>query len=212
MKKYLAISIMLLALVPGTCHSAPPRVAFVGDSLTRGTGSTGLHGYAGYYADATGGETTRFVRYHLADAIVLWDEVEAWEPDVVVLELGIHAIVGCDHLATQPDTFRRYYAMLLDLATATAPEVVVVDIPWMAWSAARAETAQRYNAIIQEEADERGATVVRTFNATEACGDGCLSGDGFHPNDAGHRMITDEILRQSVRWLFMPVALKGRAR
>ena len=185
-------------LLVGPCPE--PRIAYVGNSLTLGACSTEWVGYVGRVTNATCNTTEqRFVYYHLADAIVEWAKVDDFEPDIVVIELGIHTIVGCDHLCHRDELiFRARFDELITLATKSADEVYVLTIPWMAWPAERATQAIHYNKIMAELADGK-ATMVDIYEPTWVCGAECIADDLFHPNDKGHDLIADALLAAMVR-------------
>lgn len=150
-------------------------IVYVGDSLTQAN--------PGYVQN---GE--RAVTYHISDSI-LWIE-ESGHYDRIVLELGIHAIHGSDRLYyNNPDLFRRRYAQLLDTALSHAGEVVVINIPWLDWPAAKIERAILFNQIIKEECDQRGIYYIDAWTIIETCGLACIGEDGFHPSQAGYDLI-----------------------
>jgi GDSL-like Lipase/Acylhydrolase family len=176
------------------CEQGPVTAAFVGDSLTLGTASTDNVGFVGYVTAETGWQAQRYVWYHLADSIVRLEEVG--KPDIIVLELGIQALHGSDRLAGVDDElFRRYYGLLLDEATGRASTVIVVNIPWLDWGPEKAERAQLYNQIIAEQAAQYGAAVADVWAPMQTCGLACIGEDNFHPNDEGHRLIAEQVLK-----------------
>jgi lysophospholipase L1-like esterase len=188
-----ALAAMLLIALAG-CDQGPVTAAFVGDSLTLGTASTDNVGFAGYVTAETGWQAERYVWYHLADAILRLEEVG--KPDVIVLELGIQALNGSDRLAAVDEAlFRRYYAMLLDEATDRAPTVIAVNIPWLDWGPEKAKRAEAYNRVIAEEAARHGAAVADVWGPLQSCGLACIGEDKFHPNDQGHHLIAEQVLK-----------------
>lgn len=191
----LSLGTVRVGIEPAPASDASgPEVAFVGDSLTRGNRSTDNIGFAGLAAGSLDWQDKRYIWFHIPQAVELLSEVG--QPDVIVLELGIHATKGCDEAVTaDPAEFRRYYGLLLDKAQELAPQVVAINIPWLQWGEKRLDKATAFNAIIAEEAAARGISVVDAWTVTRACGLACISDDDFHPNDEGHQRIADELIR-----------------
>lgn len=187
----------------------PPRVAFVGDSITLGALSTGYVGYVGYLMQEQQFTPKRFVAYHFDTAMLGWQQqVAYWHPDKIVIELGIHAVAGCDHWAGgSPENFETVYNEIVDLALETAPEVILVEIPWLNWSPGQAEKARTYNVIIRDIAVQHGLEVVGAWRALEDCGMECIASDGFHPNDQGHLLVAGTFPNLAPIWrMFLPIS------
>lgn len=162
-------------------------IVYLGDSLTSAA--------PGYVGDT--GE--RVIVYHLADAILFLNDMPApatgQAPDVVVLELGIHAVHGSDRVyGCNYELFRRRYGQLLDAAhAAAAPRVVAINIPWLDWPANQAARARAFNAIIEEEAAWRMIPVVDAWSLLQDCGPACIGPDGFHPNQQGYDLLATAV-------------------
>lgn len=181
------LALLLLLISP----SPPPlpRAVFVGDSVTSAEDS-----YAVIASERYGWEMTRFFYPHFGDALALWNNIEAERPDIIVIEMGVHAIVGCDHLAGHDsELFRYYVGQVLDNALWTADTVIVVNIPWMNWGTILFKAPVSYNAIIADEAAARGVPVVDAWTAMLVCGQTCIGDDGFHPNTRGQVAIADAL-------------------
>ena len=143
--------------------------------------------------------------YHISDGILSLEE-RRYEGSVdfdggerlaeIVLGLGVHALQGSDKpYAGHPDLFRRRYARLLDTALDMGERVVAVNIPWLNWVEEKVPRGERWNGIIAEEAGRRGVCVVDAWAVMWACGMGCISEDGYHPNAAGYELIAAEVER-----------------
>jgi hypothetical protein len=197
------IATLIIALLLPPPPSASPRAVFVGDSVT-----SAPDGYAAIVSDRYGWDAARFFYPHFGDALTLWHSVRAQRPDIVVVELGVHAIVGCDHLpGNDAELFRYYVGRVLDSALWTADAVVVLNIPWMGWGTALVKPAMLYNAIIADEASARGVPVADAWTAMIECGQACIGADGFHPNAAGHEAIADSVpdVTPVTYWAYLPI-------
>ena len=156
---------------------SPRRVASIGDSLTLAQPG---------YVDLVDVNADRFVCNQLADCLLDWP---AQHYDVLSVELGIHAVAGCDHLPGQSlDVFRARYENILDLATESADTVVVVNIPALWSDAPDLERVERYNVVIEEIANVRDISVADVFAVTVGCAE-CIGADGFHPSKVGYLRI-----------------------
>jgi len=178
----------VLAEMPGTTF------VYLGDSVTLGANSSGYRGYVGIVSDALADQEIRLVVYHVADGLWALDHLTA-RANVLIVELGAHAVVGCDHLvANDPALFERYYSALIERAQTIAPTVIVMTIPWLGWEGEAAKKAELYNGIINRVAQEAGVPVVDAWTPLRACGVACISSDGVHPNDAGHALLASRII------------------
>ena len=167
----------------------PVRVAFVGDSITGEP-----NGYVSYVEQGHNILSARFLPRHLADAIVDWPYVDEFEPDTIVVELGAHAVIGCDHLPGQDmAVFEQRYSQILDRATRSSDHVVVLTIPWLGWGENVTPRAQQYSAVIERLAAQYKAEVVDAWEILHSCGAACVSADGVHPNGEGHRRVAEAV-------------------
>jgi hypothetical protein len=171
-------------------------ILYIGDSLTGAE-----PGYTVQYADTA-------VVYFLASTTL----EDAGYYQRIVVELGIHAVRhrGPDRkYRDNPDLFRHDYAAMLDVAQKHTREVVVVNIPWLNWGPLRAEQAQEFNTIIQEECELRGIHVVDAWSLFSECGMECIGEDGFHPSQMGY-----DLLRRAVpelpQWRCRPIGWMER--
>ncbi len=136
-----------------------------------------------------------------------WDVFEAVpRPDVVFLELGINEVIRSDECELVPDdVWAAHFGNLLDRLQVLSPDVRVVvgTVPWSGWPEGSEMRARGsvFNQWIRAEAEARGMAVADLWAATVDRPDGISSaadpnpfppsyrGDGFHPNNAGHRRI-----------------------
>jgi lysophospholipase L1-like esterase len=186
----------------------------IGDSLSRGLyASSADGGYAYRLAGEMGAGLGLMPSCTLAGAEQGW-AAWAWPADVIVVELGTNDAMhnaGCPQI-DEREWAARYGAFLDTLQASGAPHralgttrVVVATIPWLGQPP---EATARYNEYIASEARKRGITVVDLWTPMQACGADCLSrpdqaspfapdfhGDGFHPNDEGHRLIAGALAR-----------------
>lgn len=159
------------------------RTVVVGDSLTLAEPG---------FVEHVDPDAERVVCYHLGDCIVDWP---TGKYDLVVVELGIHAVAECDHLPAQDMVmFDRRYRRILDLATENADTVVVVNIPALWRVVPESERVLAYNAVIAELAAEYQVPVADAYAVTFGCTQ-CIGEDGFHPSPYGYEAIGREIIR-----------------
>jgi hypothetical protein len=188
--KYIVFVLLSGMLVSSSPINKPLTTVFVGDSLTLGANATDYVGFASLVSK----EGQRFAWYHLADALVRWDQVSAANPDAIVIELGVHAVVGCDHLVKRNgQQFEEWYGRVLDRALQDTDDVCIVNVPWLNWSREQAAWALWYNHKLAQLAADYGLSVADAWSATVNCG-ACISGDDFHLNDLGHRRLADVIM------------------
>ena len=163
-------------------------IACIGDSITSTPGG---------YADQL--DADKYVWYHLADSITLIDTLPH-NYEVIVIELGSHAVHGSDRLlaADSENLFRYYYDRLLDKVQQHAKTVIVLTIPWREWGPENRDLAQRYNRIIIQVAAKHSAEVVDAWSILEGCGLTCIGEDTVHPNATGHGLLIDA-LRDKIR-------------
>ena len=166
----------------------PETWLFIGDSLTGA-----YPGYVDIVRDALDIRTMRRVAYHLGDAIL---SLPSGRYNAIVVELGIHVIVGCDHAPSHsPRVFHERYTELLNRLSAMADRLIVVNVPKMGgWDAADpVNGATALNDCIQQIADSRNIPVADAWSAMAEVQEG-ISEDGFHPNLKGHEAIAGSIL------------------
>lgn len=158
----------------------------VGDSLTLARPG---------YVDVVNPDAERVVCYHLADCLVDWP---SGQYDVIVVELGIHAVAGCDHLPAQSmDVFLERYAAILALAVRGADVVVAVNIPALWTDEDEIERVQAYNEAIAKLAAGYGVPVADVYSVTLGCAE-CVGADGFHPSSVGYERI-GQVVRRAIQ-------------
>ena len=195
--------------------AAPRTVWIIGDSLARGLYATGeAQMYRNLLFDEVQARYPGQVRLlfwqemcSLARLEDRWDRIEdVPPPDILFLELGLNDVVqtsGCEHVPD--DAWQALLGAVLDRFQALSPnaQIVVGTIPWSGWPEGHEMRlrARAYNHWIFKQAEARGLVVADLWAATLDRQDGLSSqeepnpfppayrGDGFHPNDLGHRRL-----------------------
>jgi len=201
----MAYKILALVILCALCVApVPEKIAFIGDSYTRGMldGPTDAwYGFAGRVADARNARHYRWCPATFSRAFEIWQRVVGYQPDIIVIELGIHWING-----REPETIiEDAIPQIMRQALAVTPRVIFVAIPWRAWDFARRAEAVRINKIIYAEAARLGVSVADSYSELSVCGLDCISADDRHPNAKGHQIIADSVLEMLVRRVFIPV-------
>lgn len=186
----------------------PPRVAFLGDSLTLGLhASAPSRTYRELLLNRLGVSTPRdSVATVIVDPFGLTDDALARVPAVIesnptliFLEVGNHeAFAG----GAEIDNFEQRYDELLYNLQATGATVIAGTLAWLNYPAESREfrDAMRLNATIRRLAAARGIAVADLWTATAFRYDFVSSpeaasayqpflGDDLHPNDAGHAAL-----------------------
>lgn len=201
----------------GTIPPVPGRLLVIGDSLTSGLfASSEQTTFASQVAAATGYQLARKHASRLPQAVAAWTMYRDWRPDLVIVEIGLNDISSGEWA---PDTWRSAYSAFIGDIQRSGATVVVATTFWAGVQSSQSNYANyvALNDDIRAVAAERGAILADLWTATEACKD-CVSqrtqpsywppflGDNFHPNDAGHAIITKTILaalnERSQRWYF----------
>ena len=187
---------------------APKRLLVIGDSLTNGLYATAEQNtFVSIVSKNTDMPTARRAAATLKDAVPLWMNLKAWQPDVVVIELGINDVNGRQWNAR----WKKSYQTLVEDIQATGAKVVVCTTFWIGIDDQNPIYALHVglNNDVRDIAQRTGATLADLWAATEGCAD-CVStpdvvsyfsphyhGDNMHPSDIGHaviaRVITDAI-------------------
>lgn len=187
-------------LVPGASVTSAP-VIFLGDSVTDGVGaSSGDMGFAALLRQRLDGSgfATAPVDYDsvisaLGGQVVdlRFSQAIGREPrSLIVVEVGAHSVIEDAGLSSSQ--FGIGYGLMLDCLQGSGATIVVSTVPWLGWDGsdpAYALASER-SQIIREEAAARGIPVADLWRSMRGRRD-LLSDDGFHPNDAGHRLAAD---------------------
>jgi lysophospholipase L1-like esterase len=179
-----------------------PRLLVIGDSLTAGLAASSERAtfkqLLAQSLDADLG-SQRVTRLEDAEQASL-----VWQPDIIVLEIGLNDVISP---TLEEEEWRARYGALLDRLQATGATVVAAT-PFRGVYGAHPKwgALERYAGYVREAAADRGARVADLWGI--ACVPGCLSqpgepspfsplfeGDNFHPNNAGHALIAQILLR-----------------
>lgn len=184
------------------------RLLVIGDSLTNGLYATAEQNtFVSVVSRNTGMLTARRAVPTLKDAVPLWVNLKTWQPDVVVIELGINDINGRQWNAQ----WKKDYQALVEDIQASGARVVICTTFWIGIQSDNPIYPLHVgmNNDIRDIARQTGATLADLWTATERCAE-CVStpdvisyfsphyhGDDMHPSDAGHaaiaRVVTDAI-------------------
>jgi lysophospholipase L1-like esterase len=196
-------------LAAGTASAEPLRVMPLGDSLTKGVGSTHGAGYrqaflrrmheAGVEVDMVGSfhsgpkDMDRDHQGHQGQGVakldeVTFDELRAERPDVVILMIGTN---DAKESQLVPDAFRIRYSVLLDRSLAESrTRLLAATIPPHRFGRG-AKVREAINRIIRQEVDKRAAQgkAVRLVDVYTLLDDRADFVDGLHMNDAGYDKV-----------------------
>ena len=180
------------------------RLLVIGDSLTNGLYATAEQNtFVSIVSRNTGMLTARRAVPTLRDAIPLWTNLKAWQPDVVVIELGINDINGRQWNAQ----WKKNYQALVEDIQASGARVVICTTFWIGIDSDNPIYPLHIglNNDIRDIARQTGATLADLWAATEGCAE-CVStpdvisyfsphyhGDDMHPSDAGHAAIASVV-------------------
>lgn len=191
-------------VLTSTIPPVPRRLLVIGDSLTVGLyASSENNTFARLLADRTGAQLARRYTPTLEQAITVWQEVKAWKPSVIVLEVGLNDVSGGK---VNADWATNYERLVLDMVGSGATVIAcTVFYGGIQPSHPNYAVYQRVNAGIARAATVTGANLADLWTATNGCAE-CVSvqnqdsyfaphyhGDGFHPSDYGHRVIANVI-------------------
>ena len=180
----------------------PLRVLFVGDSITYGLSAEDQdRGYRPLMVDAlsAGGpvEELRANRVGADTGTVSGILNAPTGVDLAIIELGTNDVVE----KTTIPQFRANYGSLLERIRHESPGAPLLCVG--TWgSEGGADGSDAYNAVIDDECDDRGGTFASLYGLypEEAnrgpAGRDVFGGtsDNFHPNDRGYRAIADLLL------------------
>lgn len=204
----------------GEAGTIPPRarILVIGDSLASGLYADDERAtYASQVAEQLGGMLARRHASTLVQAGPLWDEVKVWRPSMIILEIGLNDVSSGQWAKGK---WIEDYRGLVERIQATGATVVVCTAFWAGILPSHRNYAayEGLNADVRQVASETGARLADLWNASQGC-DECVSqkdelsyfapyhGDGFHPNDYGHRLIARAIVQaiDGNRELFLPI-------
>ncbi|MDE2435685.1 MAG: SGNH/GDSL hydrolase family protein [Sphingomonadales bacterium] len=180
----------------------PPRVVFMGDSITQGWIDADPAFFAQGYADrGISGQTTpqMLVRF--------WQDVIALRPSVVHIMGGTNDIAG-NTGPTTPEAWQNAVRAMVTLAKANHIAVIVGSIPpsnHFGWSPAQqpAPWITRLNAWLKDYAKAEGLVYADYHSALAGPQDELPAGygaDGVHPNSAGYavmRPIAEQAIKEA---------------
>jgi lysophospholipase L1-like esterase len=196
-------------LAAGPAAAEPLRVMPLGDSLTKGVGSSHGAGYrqtflrrmgeAGIEVDMVGSfhngpkGMDRDHQGHQGQGVakldqVTFDELRAERPDVVILMIGTN---DAKESQLVPDAFRIRYSVLLDRSLAESrTRLIAATIPPHRFGKG-AKARQAINRIIREEVEKRAAQgrAVRLVDVYALLDDRADFVDALHMNDAGYEKV-----------------------
>ena len=180
------------------------RLLVIGDSLTNGLYATAEQNtFVSIVSRNTGMPTARRAVPTLKDAVPLWANLKTWQPDVVVIELGINDINGRQWNAQ----WKKNYQALVEDIQASGARVVICTTFWIGIDSDNPIYPLHIglNNDIRDIAQRTGATLADLWAATEGCAE-CVSttdvvsyfsphfhGDEMHPSDAGHAVIASVV-------------------
>ena len=137
--------------------------------------------------------------------------------DLVTIWVGANDVVHGD----DPELFRKDLHFIMQiLREHVSPTIVIGNLPDLSRLPrfrnqpsphVTGERIQAYNAVIEEEAHDAGASVADLFG--QALRDDLVfHSDGFHPNDAGHREIATLFLNAIRRKIHASMSFEFTAR
>jgi lysophospholipase L1-like esterase len=216
-------------LAAAAASGEPLRVMALGDSLTKGTGSTHGAGYrlsflqrmkeAGVEVDMVGSfhhgpkGIDRDHQGHQGQGVakldtVSWDEMRRERPDAVLLLIGTNDAKESSFVA---DAFRIRYSVLLDrLLSESRTRLVVATIP-PAHFGRRAKVREALNAVILSEVEKRAEQgkpirLVDVYHLVDVRAD---FADTLHVNDQGYEKIGDAFAAALLDLLHTPLPAAG---
>jgi lysophospholipase L1-like esterase len=220
----------LLALAAGlaaaAAHAEPIKVMAIGDSLTKGTGSTHRAGYrlefltrmktAGVDVDMVGSfhdgpkEIDRDHQGHQGQGVAKLDEVSLEElrrerPGAVILMIGTN---DAREKSLVPEAFRIRYSVLLDRILAESHvKLITATIPPVRFGR-RAKLIAGINGIIASEVEKRAAAgkAVRLVDVHALLDDRADFVDNLHMNDAGYAKVGDAFADALLEMLQQPAS------
>lgn len=232
----IALAILIVILAPIGCANQasaqdgtiPPsplpqlnKLLVIGDSLTSGLYATHEQAtFVSLLGSNTGYMIGRRNGAVLPVAAQVWAEVKAWQPNIVVIEVGLNDVSRNANTEEFLDSWEEQYRALIVDIQATGAKVVLCTTFWggIQKSHKNFNWYMAYNEVIRELAEEQGVMLADLWAVTLDC-DECVSrvyalsyfgphyhGDNFHPSDRGHAVIAREILKAlGFTQYYMPV-------
>lgn len=193
------------------------KILVIGDSLTSGLYATHEQAtFVSILGEMTGAKIGRRAAARLSNAVLVWNEVKAWNPDIVIIEVGLNDVAHRD--AIDLSTWKSTYIGLVMSMQQAGKRVLICNTFWFGLqpSSPIYQPYVDYNEVIRQVAAETGATYVDIWSNTHNC-DECVStpeqlsyfnphyhGDYFHPSDNGHKRIAETIKDALVSKTFFP--------
>lgn len=218
MRKLYIFLFLLFSLSYQPAQSAArPRLLVMGDSLTVGLFATSeQNGFKHHLADLLSADLGSCYGPQLAQVVDCWERYQAWQPDIVVIEVGLNDVSSPQ--SADSDWTAVYADLVEDIQATGAMVVITTMFHGVASSHPNYATYEHYNGHITSIANERHAILADVWAATRDCAD-CISqpgtpspfapyweGDSFHPSDAGHLLIAEtiyQLLQQ--RQTYLPI-------
>lgn len=200
---------------------AGQRLLIIGDSLTSGLFASGeQESFAAMVASGTGMHLARHHAAKLSDAIAVWKTYRDWQPNLVVIEVGLNDVSGGVWAA---ESWRAAYLSLVQDIQSSGAQIVVCTTFWGGIEPTHRnyQIYSQLNDDIRSVASESGAMLADLWADTNGCQE-CVSrpgdvaawppflGDNFHPSDHGHAVIAKTILDAlGVNRMYFPVVTGG---
>lgn len=216
-KSVLAASLLTLVAACGNGDSDLTYVA-IGASDAVGIGaSTPNQGYVFELTDSLETELMKDVGLiNLGIPAAEADEIENVavpvaensDPDLITIWVGANDLVGGRSASDFEADLR---SILAQLSGGTDAEILIANLPMLTElptfqmdpdSDVTAERVDRFNAIIAQAAADFGATLVDISDLGE--NEALISGDGFHPSEEGHKLLSQRFLAAALAVLPPP--------
>lgn len=233
-KNIVLVSLLVLLFVncqPSVQSATRPRLLVLGDSLSVGLYATSeSNAFKHLLAEKLEADLASCRGSNIQHIVDCWDSYQAWQPDIVVIEIGLNDVSNFNGLAMDEDEWVDTYASFVGTIQATGARVVVTTMfHGRQPSDMLYATYERYNSHIIQIAFDSGATLADVWTATRGCTD-CISdpnvtaafgpgwaGDNFHPSDLGHQRIAETIYNaieqagsvDSISNIYFPFVGKG---
>lgn len=193
------------------------KILVIGDSLTNGLYATHEQAtFVSVLGEMTGAMIGRKVAPRLPDAVQAWNEVKVWNPDIVIVEVGLNDVANRGTINI--DTWKSTYIDLVASMRESGRKVLICNTFWFGLEPEDVtyQPYIDYNEAIRQVSIETGAVYVDIWSSTHDC-DRCVSepgqssylrphyhGDNFHPSDNGHKRIAETIYRSLTLKMFFP--------